>query len=176
LWQLYATEADGDYQIDAVKDINETYLSFQAGQDTVFKLTFTNKNLETRYAGIYLVDLVTNQMVDVSASGSEYQFKAQNTPEPVIRFKIITKPTGIDTAEQNGALKVFSSKDVLIIDNSSSLTGNFELYNISGSVVKNGVFGTYGITSITTKELSAGTYIVKAITAGQKVTERVIIR
>jgi uncharacterized repeat protein (TIGR02543 family) len=38
--QLYATEADGDYQIDAVKDINETYLSFQAGQDTVFKLTF----------------------------------------------------------------------------------------------------------------------------------------
>lgn len=174
--QLYATEADGDYQIDAVKDINETYLSFQAGQDTVFTLTFTNKNLETRYAGIYLVDLVTNQMVDVSASGSEYQFKAQNTPEPVIRFKIITKPTGINTAEHSGDLKVFSSKDVLIIDNSTSLTGNFELYNISGSVVKNGIFGESGITTIATKDLSEGIYIVKAVVLNKKVTERIVIR
>ncbi len=172
--QLYATEADGDYQIDAVKDINETKLSFQAGQDTVFKLIFTHKNLETRYAGIYLIDLVTNQMVDVSASGSEYHFKAYNTPEPTVRFKIVTKPTAISTATTK-ALKVFSTKEVLVIDNQSSLTGNFELYSASGSLVKMGVFTTNGITTISTKGLPTGAYIVKATTSGEKVTERVII-
>jgi len=172
--QLYATEADGDYQIDAVKDINETYLAFQAGQDTVFKLTFTNKNLETRYAGIYLVDLVTNQMVDVSASGSEYHFKAYNTPEPTVRFKIVTKPSSISTAT-NKALKVFSTKEVLVINNQSSLAGNFELYSVAGSLVKTGVFATNGMTSIATKGLPTGAYIVKAMTSGEKVTERVII-
>ncbi len=172
--QLYATEADGDYQIDAVKDINETYLAFQAGKDTVFTLTFTNKNLETRYAGIFLIDLVTNQMVDVSASGSEYHFKAYNTPEPIVRFKIITKPTAISTSTTK-ALKVFSTKEVLVIDNQSSLAGNFDLYTVSGSLVKTGVFATNGITTIATKGLPTGTYIIKATTSGEKVTERVII-
>ncbi len=172
--QLYATEADGDYQINAVDDINGTYLSFQAGQDTVFTLTFTNKNLEMRYAGIYLVDLLTNQITDVSASGSVYHFKAFSTPEPIVRFKIVTKPTAISTANAK-VLKVFSTKEVLLIDNQTSFAGNYELYNISGSIVKNGAFATNGITTISTKGLPTGTYIVKAITENDKVIEKVIV-
>ena len=88
--QLYAVEASGNYQVDAVPDMNNTYIAFQAGADTEYTLTFTCDALATYYTGLSLVDSVANKTVDVYTTGTKYTFKGTNTT-PVRRFKLVTK-------------------------------------------------------------------------------------
>jgi hypothetical protein len=64
--QIYAMEPDGIYQVDAVDDINNTYLGFRAGEDSVYTFTFTHQNLELKYTNVYLVDSVAHQTVDIT--------------------------------------------------------------------------------------------------------------
>lgn len=86
--QMYAVEAVGNFQVDAVPDMNNTYIAFQAGSDTQYKLTFTNQALSPTYTALYLVDSVANQTVNVFTTGSTYTFTATNAT-PVKRFKLI---------------------------------------------------------------------------------------
>ena len=173
--QLYAMEADGDYQIDAVNDINNTYLGFIAGQDKNLKLTFTHQNLDSKYSTIYLVDLVDNKTVDITASGTEYAFTSQTTPTK--RFKIIATPlntTGIDAPSQNGNIKIFSSQGTIFVQNYTEKTGNIVLYNMTGMAIRNVVLKPNGITTL--NNLNSGAYIAKATTESEKAIERLIIR
>ena len=84
--QIYAVEEDGNYQINAVNDFNNTSIAFQAGQDTEYKMTFTNENIDKKYAKLYLYDTEANKVVDITENGSVYEFTAQSTPKPVLRF------------------------------------------------------------------------------------------
>lgn len=90
---LFAMEETGNYQVSTSDNLNNTYLGFQAGVDNVEDtLTFTHANIALKYDGLYLVDLVENKVVDISTSGTQYAFKAESTPSPVKRFKIVTEP------------------------------------------------------------------------------------
>jgi hypothetical protein len=96
--QLYSMENDGNYQINAVNTLNETYLGFQPGEDTEFKMTFVHQNVDAQYSAVYLVDLVENKTVDITASGSEYNFTATIVTPAYQRFKIVARPrNGNDT-------------------------------------------------------------------------------
>ena len=175
--QLYAMEPDGDYQIDAVSDINGTCLGFNAGQDNNFKLIFTHQNAGIRYSGLYLVDLVENKTIDITASGSEYIFNAISTPAPVKRFKIITSPevnTNIPTV--SSFLKIINSKGTLIIQNQSNQNGNLTLYTMNGVAIEKITCKADGITTFSTSSLLPGAYVAKASTNSEMVTERIIIR
>lgn len=88
--QIFAFESDGNYQVDARPDANNTYIGFSAGVDTAYTFTFTHQNLSVRYQKLYLVDSVANKVVDIYADGSTYTFTAQQTAAPVKRFKIVT--------------------------------------------------------------------------------------
>lgn len=87
--QIFAIEPSGNYQVDAVADVNNTYIGFIAGVDSVYTMTFTHQNLNLGYQHLYLVDSIANKTVDVYADGTKYTFTAVNKIT-VKRFKIVT--------------------------------------------------------------------------------------
>ena len=175
--QIYAMETNGDFQIDAVADINETFLGFNAGTETNYKLTFTHQNTEKLYQEIYLVDILENKTTDITTSGSEYAFTAVSTPTPEKRFKIVAAPAVKTGAPAfNAQLKIFNSNGTLFVQNHSDQTGSLTLYNMNGVAVKKTVYKANEITTISTTNLVPGAYIAKAFTNQEMVTERIIIR
>ncbi|MEI7502553.1 MAG: T9SS type A sorting domain-containing protein [Paludibacter sp.] len=173
--QLYAVGEDGIYQIDAVKDINNTYLGFKAGQERDLKLTFTHQNMDSKYASVFLVDLVANKTVDITASGTEYAFTTEATPTAVNRFKIITQTTAVKNPSASSQLKLVSSQSSVIISNPTAEAGSLVIYNLSGSAMQTVRFDANGIITIPIS-LGKGIYVAKAKTATEEVTEKLIIR
>ena len=90
--QIYAVESVGNFQVDAVPDMNNTYIAFQAGTDTQYTLTFTNQALSPTYSGLILVDSVANTSINVFTTGTTYTFTATNAT-PVKRFKLLAVKT-----------------------------------------------------------------------------------
>jgi len=170
-------EEDGNYQIDAVDDMNNSYLGFQAGSETTLKLVFTHQNIETKYTGVYLVDLLENKTVDITASGTEYAFTAISTPTPVKRFQVITTPlvnTSLNTLNNDSKLKVFSSQGKVFVQNFTDKAGNILLFNSAGIAVRNAQFNANGITLIS--NVSPGVYISNAKSGILEVKSQLIIR
>jgi hypothetical protein len=102
--QLFAIESDGNYQVDAVPNVNNRYLGFSAGIDTSYTFTFNNEALSAYYTQLYMIDSVANKTIDIFATGTTYTFSARQTAEPVRRFKIVTSlppvvitPAPVDT-------------------------------------------------------------------------------
>ncbi len=175
--QLYASETEGDYQIDAVNDMNNTLLSFQPGNETNLKLKFTHQNLESKYASVYLIDLLENKTVDITTSGAEYAFTAISSPTSTPRFKIVTTPanvTGIDIPNEVVNIKMSCSQGTLFVQNLTGKSGNIVLYNMAGMTIRNVVLRPDGITTL--NNLDSGAYIAKVTTESEKTTERLIIR
>ena len=175
--QLYAMEPNGDFQIDAVADINGTYLGFNAGDETDYKLTFTHQNTDKRYKEIYLVDLLENKTTDITSNGSEYSFTSIPTPTPVKRFKIVTvSDIGTGTPHVGSLVKIFNSNGILFVQNNTDNSGSLTLYNMNGVAVKKIEYKANEITTISTSNLLPGAYIAKASTNQEMITERIIIR
>jgi len=172
--QIYAIEPDGNYQVDAVDDINNTILGFQAGTDTEYTMTFTHNNTATSYSGIYLLDMVENKTVDITLSGSTYSFVSGSTPVPVKRFMIATRNIEKNAPDANTQLKVFSSGHVVFVQNLGSQNGEMVVYDMMGHLLKRTTFGPLGVTAI---QLGAipGAYVVNAATSSERVSKRVIL-
>ena len=174
--QLYSIENDGNYQINAVNDMNESYLGLQPGNDTQFKLVFNHENANTQYGTIYLVDLVANKTIDVTQSGTEYSFTS-TANDVTKRFKIVTQTTGITSAiDNNTKLKMFNSGDLIYIQNFTNSTADYVLYNVSGKSVQHFTVNANSVKSINTSDLKAGVYVAKSETETEKATQRFIIR
>jgi len=166
-------EPDGNYQIDAVDDMNETYLGFSAGQDYNYTLKFTHQNIESKYENLYLIDLANNNCVDITADGSEYHFQAFSTPNAVKRFKIAsTKPGDV---QSQSALKVLQQQGNIVIQNGSDSKGELYLYSLSGMMVQKLNFAANSLNSFNSDQLEKGIYIVKASTSTEKITQKILI-
>ncbi|MEI7503648.1 MAG: T9SS type A sorting domain-containing protein, partial [Paludibacter sp.] len=161
--QLFAMEADGNYQINAVDDINNTELGFIAGEDSSYTLTFTHSNLEKTYNRLFLQDLQNNDVVDITQSGTEYSFESPQNYTPTKRFKLITRAV-LDKTEQNRMqVNLFSNNHTIYIHNLSSKSGNLLLYNLSGRIIKNLAFDANNVT-VVKADLPSGGYIAKMTT------------
>ena len=171
---LFAMEETGNYQVSTSDNLNNTYLGFQAGVDVEDTLTFTHANIALKYDGLYLVDLVENKVVDISTSGTQYAFKAESTPTPVKRFKIVTEPYVKDAADLNTLLKVFNDNATVFVDNQSNEKGELYFYDMMGRYLKKEIFGPNSISSFSVISKS-GAYVVKAVTASEKVSKRIIV-
>jgi hypothetical protein len=177
--QLFAREQDGDYQVNAVDNMNNTYLGFMAGQDSVYTLTFTHHNSTARYANIYLVDSVSRKTTDITASGSTYTFKSLPADTITKRFKIVTtvdiSTPVIPTYVSANTLKVFSSQKTIFVDNTSGEAGTLEVYDIAGQSVGRYLFSGGQVNTIRTG-LPSGVYVAKAGTKKDKLSVQLIIR
>lgn len=136
--RIQAVEGASTYQIDVVPDINETVISARAGRnDTEYKLKIENENMLSDYNSIYLLDLKTNDIVDISQSGSEYRFTMTNTSsEP--RFKILTS-AGLTTGikNQNSDFYVTKNEEEILIHNLSGQSGMLTVFDFKGMVLAN---------------------------------------
>jgi hypothetical protein len=172
LTQIYAVEQDGEYQIDAVNDINNTSLGFKPLAVGNFKLVFEHQNVLGTYSKIYLVDLQKNTTTDVTLNGSEYNFIAAAT-DLTQRFKIITGST--DVPELNSLIKVYNFGNTIFIQNGTSKKANFILYSTAGKVIEQISVNSNASATISTLSIAPGVYIGKAITESEELTQCLII-
>jgi hypothetical protein len=182
--QLFAMEADGNYQINSIDDINNSNLGFKAGEDTTYTLKFTHENLGMKYAELYLIDLANNKTIDVTSTGAQYTFNAKSTIEPVKRFQLVTsKPQAVrgvttqnnDVAGSSEELKVFSSNQTIFIKNNSAEAGVLRLFDLSGKFVKELTFGALGIATFQNCA-PVGAYFIKGGTASNPITSKLMLR
>lgn len=191
---LYATESTGNYQVKAVNDINNTYLSFLSGEDNIYTLKFSNYNLNNRYQELYLIDLVENKTIDIFENGTEYSFVAEQSSTPVKRFALVTskpiavaessvQPIDVNSAKNSTkidnsgkSLKVFSAQRSIVIDNPTANSGQLNLYSAqSGKIVANYTFRANVITTIST-EIPSGVYVVKGTTKDDTFASKFILQ
>jgi len=170
--QLFAMEADGNYQVNAVDDMNNTILGFQPGEDVEDTLTFTHVNMETRYAGVYLEDLVEKRTLDISQSGAKYTFTSEPTATAIKRFKIITRP--YEKEDANVQLKIFGTQGTIFVHNQSMEAGYALLYDTMGRFLQRLNFNPGAITAFP-MSIIPGVYVVKAINKNEEVTKRLIM-
>ncbi|MDD4969583.1 MAG: T9SS type A sorting domain-containing protein [Paludibacter sp.] len=172
--QIFAIESDGNYQVNAVDDINNSQIGFQPGQDTEYTLTFTHQNIKSRYESVYLYDIFVNKIVDITESGSTYSFTAESSPASQKRFIIVARNIENNPIGNETQLKAFTSGNTVFVQNSSKLNGEMSLYDMMGHRVRKVTFGPYGVTAMQVGTI-CGAYIVKASTANEKVSKKFII-
>jgi hypothetical protein len=171
-------EADGNYQVNSVNDINNTYLGFQAGEDSLYTLTFTHLNPGMMYSTVYLVDSLRGNTVDITATGSTYTFSVLPTDTIEKRFKIVATPlviTGVQkTVTAAYPVTVFCSGNTVFVDNKSDQAGILQIYDIAGRRVQDYPFTAGEVTTLRTG-LSPGVYVTAAVTKTGKTTTRLVI-
>lgn len=174
--QIYAMGEDGNYQINAVNNINNTNLGFQAGQDQNFKLVFNHTNLDQKYVSLYLVDLVDNKTVDIKASGSEYSFTSSNT-DPVKRFKIIgtTNSTTSTIDAKSDDLRIINQDNKLIIDCKMANGGKLQIFDLSGKLQTSFNFDGNAVSTLT-PSLQKGIYVAHLSAGSYSTSQRLIIK
>ena len=173
--QLYGIGESDIFQINAVADINNAYIGVQPGLDTNFKLKFTHNNTDSKYSALYLLDLVTNTTIDITADGSEYSFTASST-DPVKRFKIVgtTISTGTNTDTKTD-LSVMNVDNRLVVNNKLADSGLLQVYDVAGKLqtsykLDGNALNTYE------PNLQKGVYIVKAVVGINEISQRIIIK
>jgi hypothetical protein len=176
--QIYAMEADGIYQVNSVDDMNNTYLGFQPGEDSIYTMTFTHQNLNLMYSGAYLLDSLRGTTTDITASGSTYTFQVLAADTIEKRFKIVTIPavtTGVQKPVISGnTLNVFSSQKTIFVDNKGDQSGYLQIYDIAGRFIQKYPFAANEVTTLRTG-LSPGVYVTTAITKTDKTTTRLMV-
>jgi len=173
--QIYAIEPDGDYQVNSVSDMYNTDLAFQAGDEVEYTLKFTHQNIQQRYAGVYLVDLIENKTVDVTQSGSTYTFATAQSDTPAKRFKILTRSYEKDAPDTEAQVKIFTAPGRVFVHNLTTFKGECTLYDIAGRAIKNASFAANAVTEVLSN-LTPGAYVVNTITNGEKLSKRVIVQ
>jgi hypothetical protein len=173
--QIFAVEPDGDYQVNSVDDMHNTDIAFQPGDEVEYTMKFTNENIKRKYAGVYLVDLVENKTVDVTESGSTYQFATAPASEPNKRFKIITRYYEKNAPDIESSVKIFTARNTVFIQNLSASSGECTLYDILGRAIIKKTYGPNSVTEVGVN-LTQGAYVTTAITNGEKVSKRVIVQ
>ena len=172
--QLYSSETDGIYQVNAVNNMNNTKLTFQAGEDSEYTLKFTQQNTSRYYDKIYLVDLLNYKVVDVTETGSTYSFNAESTSQANTRFSILTVNSSKDSLIESSNIKIISFDRKLFIQNLNSCKGTAMIFDVLGHFVKEAPFDANGATLVCSDMLS-GIYVVKCVTDNEKVVKQFVV-
>jgi hypothetical protein len=173
--QLWAKESSGDYQIDAVNNINNTELGFIKGEDSTYTMTFTHYNTTSVYSSISLMDYATNSITDITKSGSTYTFAVVPAFTQPNRFKIISGTTALNDIKNTiDTYKVYNSHSTIFVENSSNQKGELAVYDAAGKIISNYHINTDGLTTIPTN-LIPGTYLLKINTSKDIYSKSIII-
>lgn len=174
---IYASEADGVYQINAVPDIHETKLGFRAGtMDFDYKLVFNNENMQNDYSNVYLYDINTGDILNITENGTEYLFSSSNTGYED-RFKILTSlPEATDFEHKSvNDLRVFNSGQQLFVENKTTEQASIFVLDALGRLAQSYTVKA-GELSTTTLNLPTGSYIVRYVTDNISHSKQLIIK
>jgi len=112
---------------------------------------------------LYFFDRTTGEIIDISVSGAEYEFDANNQ-SPENRFMVLTarpSTTNDDLIEHaTTSVKVFSADKYVFVDNKSNNDCKVDLYDISGQLIYSQYSQANSLIKINSI-LIPGTYVVK---------------
>lgn len=173
--QIFAIEKDGDYQISAVDNYDQTILGFRNGVDSLYTLKFVHQNLEKTSKNLYLYDILKKTLTDITASGTEYVFEANPTAEPTSRFKILTQNEMTDKLSNKitDNIKIYFVGKSIFIDNRNNISGQYCIYNLSGSLLMKNEFEGFKVTEHQIN-LPTGIYLVKIENESVNTTTKII--
>ena len=173
--QLWAKESSGDYQVNAVNNINNTELGFIKGEDSTYTMTFTHCNTSAMYPSISLMDYATNTVTDITQSGSTYTFAVVPAFTQVNRFKIISGTTALNNIiNTTDTYKVYNSLNTIFVENSSNKTGTLAVYDVAGKAINNYRINADGLTTIPTN-LTAGSYLLRINSSKDTYSKLIVI-
>ena len=127
------------------------------------------------YPNLYLFDLLKNTSIDISKSGTEYEFEANPTTDATKRFKILTSNESIDNLNNfdSEKSKIYCEGKTIVIDNKTNFSGQYCIYDMLGRIVLKDIFEANKISSHTTN-LMTGSYIVVAKNESMDTTVKII--
>ncbi len=176
LAQLYVSGEDGDYQLNALPDIDGTLIAFKAQVGiNEYTLRFNHANSGQVYRSIILIDLHTGKQMDIS-SGGEYHFIATNEENASKRFLITTQNiNAADNAEAE--IRIFNRDGINGLINSSQEELQVSLYNISGKLTDRFILPAFSSKYLFTASYPTGVYLLEACndTQSKKLVEKLII-
>lgn len=148
-----------NYQINTVPDINNVLISVRAGaNDTQYVLKIAGEGLGAEYGAVYLLDMETNVLTDITQNGSTYYFSMTNTSS-VVRFKVITS-AGSATLSHTAQAGLSAAADgsSLIIRNNTGCGGQLTVTTLQGTRLLRIPYSTEPV-SVHKLPLPAGAYI-----------------
>jgi hypothetical protein len=161
--RIQAVEGEDWYQIDAVPDVNGTEIWARRGsKDSNYKLKITCENMMNNYSQLYLKDLETNALIELSQNETEYNFTMTNTSS-ALRFKILTS-AGLTTDINNQLTHFYITLNdqKIVLNNLTGKEGVIHIYNLNGIEIFNTTYSKER-TSEVERNLYTGIYIYKAI-------------
>lgn len=160
---LFAMEEDGNYQVNSLDNIDNTYLGFIAGSGVdTYTLEFSHYNTGEKYPELYLVDEFEDKEMNIAQSAATYTFSATNAGETVKRFKISTRAAGGDGGgETTGLINVTYDNDVLQLQNLSNRSGEYIIYDMFGRIVTQQLLGATTTQNVELN-VTSGVYVLKA--------------
>jgi len=186
--QIFAWEPDGYYQVASIPDVNNTYLGFSAGIDTMYTFTFTHQEIEARYQKLYLIDSVAQKVVDIYSTGTKYTFNCHTTAKPVKRFKIVTSDPGNLSGQTNSSLtlesqpisnnvklKIYYSNKNIFIQNAGNIKGTLTLCRAENGIILKTVDFTSNNLTVIPLGIPVGSYIIHGITLTENVTSKILV-
>lgn len=175
LSQLYVNRGGKNYQVNSVPNINDTRIMFkpEAGVGK-YTLIFNHEHTDEVYGNMYLVDMYTSQITDISADDSEYSFTSTDEGMATNRFMIITRKDGQPT-EDDQKFEVYQDNTGIIFYNNSEEPVNCTMYDVAGR--KTHTFHLKAYHPYCLNKLPGnGIYIVEASYALHNISKKVIIR
>lgn len=88
--QIYDKTTDGNFQVSSFPSVENKTFAFMPGNATNYTLKFNHYDITYFYTGLYLVDLLKGDTVDIYTNKSTYNFTAAKG-DMLLRFKFITK-------------------------------------------------------------------------------------
>ena len=137
---IYSTESFGKMEVSCSNNIDSMYIGIQAGNDSLYTLTFSSIMGDS----IYLKDLSNDTIFQVFEDG-QYQFTAQPLSTNDLRFQVLLHPINEeDTNNGNGGVStnidnvtgahIWHSHNHLYISNAPA-NSTMTLYNINGQLI-----------------------------------------
>ena len=137
--QIYAAELTGNYQMNSIPTLHNTYLGFKPEVGTTcYTLQFIHTGIDDPNSNIYLYDLATGVETDITASNSIYNFSVSDTREAasnrfLIQLRDYTTKRNVLTTS---SVLIYTKKDVIIVENNLSIGGVVTVYNTVGLKLK----------------------------------------
>ena len=172
---LYVDEESGKYQVSTADNLNETWLAFQAGEETEYTLNINTTALKG-YKSIFLKDTVANKTIKLSDSITHYPFTAANKGKFVRRFLLKANAENkVNESLDSTLVRAFTTGNILNIQNRTDEIMTYILHDSAGLQLVNGTVEPY---SMTTPDVTfyPGIYFVLIKTNNFNKAEKVIIR
>lgn len=163
--QLYVMDPDNRrLQVNSDFDLNETYLGFRTGGESVYTLKFRyNNQMSGVYESLYIQDLATGVTSEITDGMSMNFISASGAAEKRFKLTAAKIRSNIGTLNTTDAIGLAVNSSSIIVENKTGQDVVVKVYNLVGQplLVKTVADGLQTLRH----ELPQGTYIVEAQSA-----------